>query len=63
MCGMALTYTALGLVVAAAGLQFGRRYSTHTCSIGLAIVFTLLAMSMFGLFTLQLPLRCKHVSR
>ncbi len=30
---MALTYTALGLVVAAAGLQFRRRYSTHTCSL------------------------------
>ncbi len=30
---MALTYTALGLVVAAAGLHSRRRYSTHTCSL------------------------------
>ena len=29
--GMALTYTALGLVVAAAGLQFRQRFSTLTC--------------------------------
>lgn len=53
--GMALTYTALGLVVAAAGLQFQAALQHPYVLIGLAIVFTLLAMSMFGLFTLQLP--------
>ena len=53
--GMALTYTALGLVVAAAGLQFRAALQHPYVLIGLAIVFTLLAMSMFGLFTLQLP--------
>lgn len=52
--GMALTYTALGLVVAAAGLQFQAALQHPYVLIGLAIVFTLLAMSMFGLFTLQL---------
>ncbi|HBC8646145.1 TPA: protein-disulfide reductase DsbD [Citrobacter koseri] len=53
--GMALTYTALGLVVAAAGLQFQAALQHPYVLIGLALVFTLLALSMFGLFTLQLP--------
>ena len=49
--GMALTYTALGLV-AAAGLQF-RGPAAPICPVGLSAVF-MLALSMFGLFTLQL---------
>lgn len=53
--GMALTYTALGLVVAAAGLQFQAALQHPCVLIGLAVIFTLLALSMFGLFTLQLP--------
>ncbi|QMJ01960.1 protein-disulfide reductase DsbD [Citrobacter freundii] len=53
--GMALTYTALGLVVAAAGLQFQAALQHPYVLVGLAIAFTLLALSMFGLFTLQLP--------
>lgn len=53
--GMALTYTALGLVVAAAGLQFQAALQHPWVLITLAAVFTLLALSMFGLFTLQLP--------
>ncbi|HEY4435571.1 MAG TPA: protein-disulfide reductase DsbD [Lelliottia sp.] len=53
--GMALTYTALGLVVAAAGLQFQAALQHPYVLIGLSVVFTLLALSMFGLFTLQLP--------
>ncbi|HDR2473073.1 protein-disulfide reductase DsbD [Enterobacter soli] len=53
--GMALTYTALGLVVAAAGLQFQAALQHPYVLIGLSAIFTLLALSMFGLFTLQLP--------
>lgn len=53
--GMALTYTALGLVVAAAGLQLQAALQHPYVLIGLAVIFTLLALSMFGLFTLQLP--------
>ncbi|EJB8474224.1 protein-disulfide reductase DsbD [Citrobacter freundii] len=53
--GMAITYTALGLVVAAAGLQFQAALQHPYVLVGLAIAFTLLALSMFGLFTLQLP--------
>ncbi|MFP1898763.1 protein-disulfide reductase DsbD [Lonsdalea quercina] len=53
--GMALTYTLLGLVVAAAGLRFQAALQHPYVLIGLALMFTLLALSMFGLFNLQLP--------
>ncbi|MCS2169513.1 protein-disulfide reductase DsbD [Scandinavium sp. TWS1a] len=53
--GMALTYTALGLVVAAAGLKFQAALQHPYVLIGLSTVFILLALSMFGLFSLQLP--------
>jgi len=53
--GMALTYTALGLIVAAAGLQFQAALQHPWVLIGLSAVFILLALSMFGLFSLQLP--------
>lgn len=53
--GMALTYTALGLVVAAAGMQFQAALQHPYVLIGLSVVFTLLALSMFGAFSLQLP--------
>ncbi|TLU67862.1 protein-disulfide reductase DsbD [Enterobacter sp. MF024] len=53
--GMALTYTALGLIVAAAGLQFQAALQHPWVLIGLSVVFILLALSMFGLFSLQLP--------
>lgn len=53
--GMALTYTVLGLVVAAAGLQFQAALQHPYILIGLSVVFIALALSMFGLFTLQLP--------
>ncbi|HGL6478213.1 TPA: protein-disulfide reductase DsbD [Klebsiella aerogenes] len=53
--GMAVTYTALGLVVVAAGLQFQAALQHPYVLIGLSVVFIALALSMFGLFTLQLP--------
>lgn len=53
--GMALTYTALGLVVAAVGLPFQAALQHPYVLIGLSAMFILLAASMFGLFTLQLP--------
>ncbi|MFP2239591.1 protein-disulfide reductase DsbD [Pseudescherichia vulneris] len=53
--GMALTYTALGLVVAAAGLKFQAALQHPYVLIGLSAVFILLALSMFDLFSLQLP--------
>lgn len=53
--GMALTYTALGLIVAAVGLPFQAALQHPYVLIGLSAMFVLLAASMFGLFTLQLP--------
>ena len=52
---MALTYTALGLVVAAAGMQFQAALQHPYVLIGLSAVFILLSLSMFGVFSLQLP--------
>ena len=53
--GMALTYTLLGLIVAAIGLPFQVALQHPYVMIGLSIIFILLALSMFGVFTLQLP--------
>jgi len=53
--GMALTYTLLGVVVASAGLQFQAALQSPWVLIGLSVMFIALALSMFGLFSLQLP--------
>jgi thiol:disulfide interchange protein DsbD len=53
--GMAVTFSALGLVVASAGLQFQAALQ-HPAILGsLALLFVALALSMFGLYNLQLP--------
>ncbi|WP_133543097.1 protein-disulfide reductase DsbD [Mesocricetibacter intestinalis] len=53
--GMALTYTLLGLIVAAIGLPFQVALQSPYVLIGLSLIFILLSLSMFGLFDLQLP--------
>jgi thiol:disulfide interchange protein DsbD len=53
--GMALTYTLLGMVVAAAGLRFQAALQHPYVLMGLSALFIVLALSMFGLFSLQLP--------
>lgn len=53
--GMALTYTLLGLAVAAIGLPFQVALQSPPVLIGLSILFVVLSASMFGLFELQLP--------
>ncbi|CSH89770.1 thiol:disulfide interchange protein [Vibrio cholerae] len=53
--GMALTYTLLGLVVASAGLQFQAALQHPYVLMGLSVLFVALALSMFGLYSLQLP--------
>ncbi len=53
--GMAITYTLLGMAVAAAGLQFQAALQQPAILIGLSVLFILLALSMFGAYTLQLP--------
>ena len=53
--GMALTYTLLGLIVAAAGLSFQATLQHPYVLIIISALFILLALSMFGLYNLQLP--------
>ncbi|AKO45240.1 protein-disulfide reductase DsbD [[Haemophilus] ducreyi] len=53
--GMALTYTLLGLTVVAIGLPFQVALQSPAVLISLAVLFTLLAASMFGLFEIRLP--------
>lgn len=53
--GMALTYTVLGVTIAAAGLQFQAMLQHPYVLVGISIVFICLAMSMFGLYSLQFP--------
>lgn len=53
--GMAVTYTALGAVFAAAGAQVQAVMQLPVVTIGVALLFIALALSMFGLFELQLP--------
>lgn len=53
--GMALTYTALGVVVALAGMQYQALLQHPIVLITLAALFIVLAAGMFGAYTLQLP--------
>ncbi len=53
--GMALTYTLLGIVIAAAGLRFQAALQHPAVLIGLSLLFIALALSMFGLYNLQIP--------
>ncbi|MDR0806847.1 MAG: protein-disulfide reductase DsbD [Enterobacteriaceae bacterium] len=53
--GMAVTYTILGIAVAAAGMQFQAYFQHPAVLITLSVLFILLALSMFGIYTLQLP--------
>ncbi|MEO8445788.1 MAG: protein-disulfide reductase DsbD, partial [Gammaproteobacteria bacterium] len=53
--GMALTYTILGAVFAAAGAQVQSVMQQPAVTVGVALLFVALALSMFGLFDLQIP--------
>ena len=53
--GMAITYSLLGLVVASAGVKFQAAFQHPAVLIGISILFVVLALAMFGVFTLQLP--------
>ncbi|MBL8197964.1 MAG: protein-disulfide reductase DsbD [Chromatiales bacterium] len=53
--GMAVTYTALGAIFAAAGAQVQAVMQKPAVTIGVALLFVALALSMFGLFDLQIP--------
>jgi len=53
--GMAVTYTILGAVFAAAGSQVQAVMQQPAVIIGVALLFVALSLSMFGLFDLQIP--------
>ncbi|GFN46571.1 protein-disulfide reductase DsbD [Candidatus Regiella insecticola] len=53
--GMALTYTLLGWVVARAGLQFQTALQHPYVLFTLSALFILLALSMFGFYSINLP--------
>ncbi|WP_127960080.1 protein-disulfide reductase DsbD [Serratia microhaemolytica] len=53
--GMAVTYTLLGMAVAAAGLQFQAALQQPYVLILFSLLFIALALSMFGCYSLQLP--------
>lgn len=55
--GMALTYSALGLVVASAGVKFQAAFQHPAVLISMSLLFVLLAGAMFGWINLQLPAR------
>jgi thiol:disulfide interchange protein DsbD len=55
--GMAITYSILGLVVASAGVQFQATLQHPAILAVIIVIFVLLALSMFGLYELQLPSR------
>lgn len=53
--GMAITYSLLGLVVASAGVKFQAAFQHPAVLVAISILFVVLALAMFGVFTLQLP--------
>lgn len=55
--GMAITYSILGLVVASAGMKYQAALQHPAVLVGLAILFFILSLSMFGLYDLKLPSR------
>lgn len=55
--GMAITYSILGVIVALAGLKYQAMLQHPVILIGLALLFVVLALSMLGAYTIQLPQR------
>lgn len=52
---MALVYGLMGLIVASVGGVFGAWLASTPVVIGIAVVFVIFALSMFGLYELQVP--------
>ncbi|MCX7833422.1 MAG: thioredoxin family protein [Ignavibacteria bacterium] len=53
--GMAITYTALGLFAALTGGLFAEFMQKPVVLVGIAIIFILLSLSMFGLYEIRVP--------
>ena len=52
--GMAITYSLLGLIVASVGAGFQSMLQTPIAIVTIAVIFILLALSMFGVFNISL---------
>lgn len=55
LLGLALTYSAFGVVAAIAGRGFGSQMQSPIVVAGIALILVALALSMFGLYELQAP--------
>jgi thioredoxin:protein disulfide reductase len=53
--GIVLTYSTLGLAAALTGSLFGSWLQSSAVLVGIAVLMTVLALSMFGLFEIQPP--------
>lgn len=53
--GMALTYSVVGVVTALSGAVFGSLMQNMWVIIGIALVFIVLSLSMFGVYEFKLP--------
>jgi thiol:disulfide interchange protein DsbD len=53
--GIALTYSALGVVFASSGTLLGSQFQSKPFLIIMILIFTLLAFGLFGAYNLQLP--------
>lgn len=56
VCGIALSYSLLGVGAALTGSIFGSILGHPSVAIGFAIIFTLMALGSFGLIEIQAPL-------
>ncbi len=55
LTGMAITYSVIGVVTALSGAILGSLLQNSIVVIGIAVVFVILALSMFGVYEFKLP--------
>ena len=53
--GLSITYSILGIIAAATGSVFGSLMQTPVVITGISLIFIAMALSMFGLYDIQLP--------
>ncbi len=58
--GIAITYSVLGLVAASTGALFGSFLGHPAVAVSLGLLFFVMALSMFGLFEVQIPLTLQN---
>ena len=58
--GIAVTYSVLGLIAASTGALFGSFLGHPAVAVGLGLLFFVMALSMFGLFEVQVPLSIQN---